>query len=189
MTTSACLVTASPSLEERKQTAPFLLAETAFPDPRLLLVLKNGSSQKFRVSVVSEDAGEQVHGQLVLDYGYPGTGGLTPFRQTVGLYKTLEPGTLDDGPRNLDSDWPVETSTGCHNVAFFASHEFDNDTGCATDPADFDYVLWTVFVCNAMDGSCCDPDLPPDEGGCSISCPQFDTDVRCGSTPSTGDSP
>lgn len=189
----ACLVTSTPSSEERKRTPPFLLAETAIPDPRLFKIinLTETSEVDFSAGVVSEDADATVFGQLVLDYGFKVEGGEgTPYRIGIGLPVSAEPATLDDPPRTLSKRWALHsypTTLGCHNVALLATHEFDNATGCATDPSDFDYLLWTVIVCDSTQGTCCDPAAPPDQGGCSIQCPDFDTDVRCGK--SVGDSP
>lgn len=189
----ACLVTSTPSSEERKRTPPFLLAETAIPDPRLFKIIDLTTTPfvDFQAGVVSEDADAKVLGHLVLDYGFKVEGGYaTPFFLEIGRPATVEPATLDDPPRTLAVRWSFgsyKPTPGCHNVALFATHEFDDVTGCAADPSDFDYVLWTILVCDSSQGTCCDPAAPPDQGGCSVQCPDFDTDVRCGK--SAGDSP
>lgn len=195
MTLSSCLVTSTPSFEERKRTAPFLLSETADPDLREIMVIDVTEPVvvDFSVGVVSEDADTKVHGQLVLDYGVGVQGYDTPYVSDIGRPVTLdEPGTLDDPPRTLSARWSLNKSNhpplGCHNVALFASHEFDDATGCSVDPVDFDYVLWTIILCDsAQEGTCCKPTADPDKGGCTLKCPLIDPEVRCGQ--SAGASP
>lgn len=182
MTLSACLVTSTPNFEERNRTPPFLLSETADPDTRLIHVynLDETGSVTFGADVVSEDAGDKVLGHLVLDYGFRLEGGdPTPYRNRIGLDASVKPATIDDPPRTLAVTWNVKSldiSPGCHNFALLATHEF-NETGCAVDPSDFDYVMWTVLICRKSDGNCCEPS---EEGGCPIQCPDFNEDVRCG---------
>lgn len=186
MSLPACLVTSSPSFEEPERTPPFLLAQTSSPDIRrvkvvdLLKFKPSGTHTDFSAGVRSEDAGDRVLGRLVLDYGIRGDDG-RPYADVLqeGVY--IPAGTLDDAPRTLTAQWFPKATLGCHTVTLFATHELDFATGCPTEPDDFDFLTWTVSVCDSGQAPCCDPNSPEAEGGCvKFQCPDTQEDVRCG---------
>ncbi len=185
MSLPACLVTSSPTFEEPKRTRPFLLSEASLPDIRQIKVVDVAQGKslplEFSVSVVSEDGEDMVSGQLVLDYGVSVDG--LPYFQILGQPTTLVPATLDDGPRTLTARWgsAYTPTLGCHYVSLLATHNVNSYTSCPLDPADFDFLTWTVIVCDSTQGPCCDPKAPAEEGGCAaFACPAIDPDVRCG---------
>jgi len=189
MSLPACLVTSSPTFEDPQRTPPFLMATGARPDLRQIKVVDESGTPdpiEFAAGVRSEDNGDNVYGHLVLDYGVSPPGGPAnqPYLQSLQLPFSIAPGTLDDTTtRTLSAKWypgSAKAPVGCHTVSLFASHEFDNN-GCPLDSTDFDFLTWTVLVCNMTDGSCCDPKLPADdEDGCkSFVCPPTDPNVRC----------
>lgn len=183
MTLPACLVTSSPTFEEPKRTRPFLLAEGSSPDVRQIKVVDVATGKslplEFGAAVVSEDAGTDVIGRLVLDYGVAVDG--LPF-QSLGEPSSVVAATLDDGPRTLTAKWgsTYKPPLGCHYVSLLASHEFAFATSCPEDPLDFDFLTWTVVVCDSSQGPCCDPSAPKGEGDCApLECPVVDPNVRC----------
>lgn len=185
MSLPACLVTSSPTFEEPKQTRPFLLSESSSPDVRQIKVVDNYKLPvEFSASVISEDAGDKVYGRLVLDYGIAVD--KHPYRQALGDWAPINPATLDFGPRTLTGTWESSSkpTTGCHYVSLLATHDIDFVVGCPTDPADFDFLTWTVVVCDSSVAPCCDPAAPDGEGGCgALSCPDIDPNVRCQAPP------
>ncbi len=181
MTLPACLVTSSPTFEEPKRTRPFLLSEASSPDVRQIKVMDTDKYLPFEfgASVLSEDAGDDVIGRLVLDYGVAVDD--LPF-QSLGEPSAVAAATLDDGPRPLTATWgsAYKPTVGCHYVSLLATHKLGFGNGCPEDPEDFDFLTWTVIVCKSSDGPCCDPQSPADDGGCAAAdCPVVDPDVRC----------
>jgi hypothetical protein len=183
----ACLVTSSPSFEEPERTPPFLLGPSARPEQRQVKVvdLAPALPVEFSATVRSEDNGADVQGRLVLDYGFKPPGGPpgVPYRQPLGDPVSVEASTLDDMSRTLSAQWFTgsnPTTVGCHYVTLFATHNIDFNTGCPADPADFDFLTWTVITCDSTAAPCCDPTLPADDGGCQILlCPEIDPNARC----------
>lgn len=187
MSLSGCLVTSTPSYEEPERTPPFLLSSGAKPDLLAITVIDvNGdpSPVEFAAVLRSEDNGDTVFGRLVLDYGVAAPGG-SPDPYQRSIRDTSAPaGTLDGPPRTLAVTWNIGTTdkptAGCHNVTLLATHEAYVDSGCPVDPADFDFLTWTIFVCDSSQGSCCDPTAPVDQGGCpAFQCPKIDPELRC----------
>jgi hypothetical protein len=194
MIAPSCLVTASPSFEEPERTPPFLLGPSALPDSRLVTVVDMAKLDpvEFSATVRSEDNGVKVQGRLVLDYGVKPPGGPpgVPYRQALSDPVLVEASTLDDTTRRLTAFWfpgSNKTTVGCHNVTLFATHEIDFNTGCPSDSKDFDYLSWTVITCDSTQAPCCDPTLPPEQGGCqSFLCPRTDPNARCDVAAATG---
>lgn len=183
MSLPACLVTSSPTFEEPQRTRPFLLAEASSPDLRRIKVVDVAQGKslplEFSVQMISEDAGDKVVSRLVLDYGVPVDN--HPYYQALGE-GSIDPGTLDEGPRTLAAPWGSSNkpTLGCHYVSLLATHELDLKTGCPVDPEDFDFLTWTVIVCDSGGGPCCDPTAPEEDGGCPVlDCPVVDENVRC----------
>lgn len=155
MFASACLVTAQPTLDEPVPTKPFLEVEGADPDPRAILVI-NTTSDFFTVTlqanVRSEDVDRPVQVRALLDYGTCFVNG-QPFT-AIFTDNDVKAGSLDDAPRKAVVDatfGTVNLTPGCHRLTLMASHDFDEGTGCPTDPDDFSQITWTVYRC---DGDC-----------------------------------
>lgn len=187
MTLPACLVTSSPTFEEPTQTRPFLLSESTVPDLRRIKVVNTAESLplEFSASVLSEDVGADVVGRLVLDYGIAED--QRPYRQPLGDPASVAAATLDDGPRTLTARWEstYKPTLGCHYVSLLATHKLNFATGCPENPDDFDFLTWTVIVCDSNVGPCCDPTAPEgDKDSCAVfSCPDVDENVRCQAAP------
>jgi hypothetical protein len=184
MSLEACLVTSSPTFEDPERTPPFLVAATAQPDLREILVVNKfevSNPLVFSAGLRSEDNGESIVGLVVRNYGVEGSD-TKPYEDELGR-RVAEPGTLDDTSRRLSVPWYVNKAdiNGCANVSLLAMHKVDEITGCPVDPVDFDFLTWTVIVCEgSMD--CCDPTAGPgEEDACSnLACPEIDPEIRCG---------
>jgi hypothetical protein len=191
MATPACLVTSTPSFEPPKRTAPFLVAASALPDVRNMILMdaRTTPSKVFSAEVVSEDNGQQVLGLLYVDYGYNPPGTDQPFRAMVANIRELDPSTLTDpNARTMRVTWLPEitgTSSGCHTVTLIASHDFDRETQCPKCLSDSSQITWQVFVCNSAIGDDCKPDF----SACAQwtkSCeavPNPDDAAQCGGSP------
>lgn len=167
MSSSACLVTSSPSFDEPSQTKPFLDFESASPDPRRILTIEPGSQERhsFSALVRSEDLEEDVRVRLLVDYGKCGSNG-SPFAGLL-LASPVPASTFDDTGRKAVVDTTLESlSEGCHRLTMIATHEFEDPIGCPTDPEDFTQITWTVFVCK--DNCATDPiTCPVVEASCT----------------------
>jgi hypothetical protein len=157
----ACLVMSTPDLEPPRQTAPFLVAATADPDPRGVVVidladLDDKQGYDFKSQLVSEDASQDVRYQLYTDYGYPDEPYKRPYRGTTPVYTTPAGSMTDKTREPLQVRWfPKQYGTGCHNVTLIASHGFDPTSQCPVCPADASQITWQVYLCNSMKGISC----------------------------------
>lgn len=186
MNSSACLVTSTPSFDPPEQTRPFLVASSADPDPRGVLVVDSlnlPTSFDFTANVVSNDANAPVELKLYLDYGFTNIAG-QPFRKSLGNPPALPPSTMDDEKRPpAKARWFPgidDVSFGCHTITLIASHRFDDTLECPVCRNDSSQITWPVFRCDSskpMDTPCsvdfsacakwedtCKPAADPDAG-------------------------
>lgn len=163
MSTSACLVTATPQFEAPKETAPQLVVSTADPDTRFVVVVDDFElgvfPKTFSADVVSEDGlakdgtmNRPVHFRLYIDYGSDDY--TDPFLTFIDREPPLDPGHIDDTTKRRASEsWypraPPQVGNGCHTVTMMASHEFDDHTACPKDPTDFSMITWQVLRCDS----------------------------------------
>jgi hypothetical protein len=172
---SSCLVTSSPDFGSPERTPPFLVPDSADPDPRRVLVVTSDTSRvDFSAVVRSEDDGDAVEARLYIDYGFVNGAG-QPFRTSVtDNATTLPPSTFDDDTRRAQVEWypdSVPISPGCHRFTLIVSHGFDSRSGCPLELADSSQITWTVLYC--APGAECPPpivdprtDCPPIEARC-----------------------
>jgi hypothetical protein len=156
----ACLVTSTPSFDPPRQTPPMLMAGEASPSLQVPLVaVANDPSPEaiksftFRTSVYSEDNGQPVIVQLLMDYGFKRDPESThPWLLPVRENIAFPAGTLDDGPRPISVKWTFSEGKpdqlGCHTMTLLASHAFDQSTLCPLDPNDSDQLVWYFLWCN-----------------------------------------
>jgi hypothetical protein len=191
MVMSSCLVTSPPSFDPPQQTAPFLIAASAEPDPRKVIVIDSSKSRKvdFSVEVRSQDNGEPVLFQLYVDYGYPAETEDPDellFKQVITTLPSLPGGTLDGVTRTVHPTWHVnELSAGCHIVTLIASHAFFPNTACPMCLQDSSQITWQVFACNSAKGDDCAPTFTEQCRNWPRSCPLVadpETD-KCGASP------
>jgi hypothetical protein len=170
MSGTACLVVSPPEYEEPKRSAPFLIAEEAFPNLRKTVeVLETDAFVEFGGAVLSEDNGAPVEVALYIDYGQSNAAG-HPYKNRVYPFEPILPGTIADGPRKFQGKrWYLDSApvaAGCHTITMMASHEF-GATVCPVDIDDSSFLVWQIAKCDA-NGDCPTDCEPLD---CSDQCP------------------
>jgi hypothetical protein len=164
---SACLITDPTQFTAQQHTAPFLLEQTASPNPWLVkkiddVDLVENPTVTFSAEVVSQDDStfSQILTNLYIDYGYTGAPGV-PYRYYLGG-TPLPAATLQTTGRVVSAQWfPLDymVSPGCHTATLVVSHIFDsNECPACTD--DYSMITWQLLRCNSgMTPSDCD-ELP-----------------------------
>lgn len=158
---TSCLITSTPDFNSVEQTPPFLVASSAEPSSRELLVFTPSTvSVEFSAEVRSEDAGEPVEVVLYIDYGVENAAG-QPYRHAIVTNANVNAGTLGDTtPRMARSKWFLENpkvEPGCHSFTLIVSHQFDSETRCPSDPSDSSQITWQGVVCASADDCSFDP--------------------------------
>lgn len=167
LSTTGCLITDTPQFTPQTHTAPFLVAASASPDPRTVVIVdtQNLVPVTFAADVVSQDdllgstgAFQKVYSRLYLDYGVPGGGGL-PFPYYPITGETIDPGTLEQTTgRRVSALWyphEADVSLGCHTATLIVSHIFDDQPGCPVCAGDSSMLTWQVLRCDSsMVGNC-----------------------------------
>lgn len=170
MSISGCLVTSTPDFSEPEQTPPFLVPATAEPRPtEVLIVRPQGATlpdTAFSAELRSEDAGQDVLGALLIDYGAEDELG-KPYADRV-RFATLPARTLDAVETRVaraelpGSYW--SNRPGCHTVTMIVTHEFDAVSGCPERLEDSSQITWFVYACQV--GEPC-----PLDGDDVLACP------------------
>jgi hypothetical protein len=166
MSTTGCLITDTPQFTPQTHTAPFLVAATADPDSRTIVIVDNDTlAVTFAADVISQDDPpdstgqfQEVNSRLYLDYGIPGGGGL-PFPYYPIPGGMVNAGTLAQTTgRRISATWqPPERDVplGCHTATLIVSHIFDEQSGCPVCIDDFSTITWQVLRCDSsMPGNC-----------------------------------
>jgi hypothetical protein len=148
----SCLVTSSPDFQDPKRTRPLFVPDLASPDPRKVIVVDSTTNLiELEGFIVGEDAGSPVQARVLRDYGsyQPDVG--QPFQESSNGTTTAA-GTSDSEPRRVSGRVRRESfglTPGCHRLTLMVSHSFDEETGCPSDPEDYDELSWLVLVCDA----------------------------------------
>ena len=159
---SSCLVTASPDFTPPERTRPEIVTNDAFPPSPALgdeakFQLDPQSNQytpvEFSAWVQSEDAGQAVQAELLIDYGDQSGVSNGPYRSYVPG-EPLAPATLADGPRQVAIQWRPQAQEmfGCHTVTLVVTHAFKNKNPvfyCPADPDDSSMLTWFSLVCKS----------------------------------------
>jgi hypothetical protein len=199
MSTTACLITDTPSFEPPKHTKPFLDPITADPSVRDVVVIDSvdlattSMSKTFSADVHSQDDPadsngffRQVQVRLHIDYGNPVAEGFAS-RFPISSPPLDPGGTLDQTGRRASVAWypsvyPV--GRGCHTATLMVSHHFQDVSGCPTCNDDYTAITWQILRCD----SSIDPDdcktlpLVVGEGGCpppTTSCEKLNDGGAC----------
>jgi hypothetical protein len=165
---SSCLVTASPDFTPPERTRPEIVTNDAYPpspplEEQAFFKLDLGSSQytpvEFSAWVQSEDAGQPVLSELLIDYGDQSGIKNGPYRDYVPG-EPLAPGTLADGPRQVTIQWRPQAQEifGCHTVTLVVTHAFKNRDPvyyCPADPNDSSMLAWVALVCKSSTPADC----------------------------------
>jgi hypothetical protein len=177
---TGCLITDSPQFQVPAHTAPFLVAATALPDVRNVVVVDSASPNfddgyQFQANVISQDdpagsgdAFTTVHSNLYIDYGLGEVPGL-PFRYVIPGTDLAAGGTLDETTgRTVTATWYPQLDSvadGCHTATLIASHIFVDPSGCPACDNDYSTLTWLVLACDSSMMGSCDP-LPTMMGEC-----------------------
>jgi hypothetical protein len=177
---ASCLVTSVPDFGDPEQTPPELIAASALPDNRRILVAEPGSIQTFSALVrSSEDAGESIKVRLYINYGVER--GDKPWSSFLTA-RELAPATGEED-RLASATWTVpELPLGCYTATLIVSHAFDEVSQCPEYLVDSSQLTWLVNVC--VPGACDSLDLQ--------TCPEVTDacpDVADAAGTSTGASP
>jgi hypothetical protein len=156
----SCLVTSSPDFTPPERTRPEIVANDAYPpSPALgelaLFRYATGGSQytpiEFSAWVQSEDAGQAVQVELLIDYGDQSGVENGPYRSFVEG-EPLAPASMSDGPREVAVGWRPQSQEpiGCHTVTLLTTHQYAQRKGvfrCPADPDDASMLTWFALVC------------------------------------------
>jgi hypothetical protein len=157
---SSCLVTSSPDFTPPERTRPEIVANDAYPpSPALgelaLYQYATGGAQytpiEFSAWVQSEDAGQAVQVELLIDYGDDSGIESGPYRWVVEG-EPLAPASMSDGPRQVAVGWRPQSQEppGCHTVTLLTTHQYAQKYGamrCPADPDDASMLTWFALVC------------------------------------------
>jgi hypothetical protein len=159
----ACLVDDPPPLSTPQKTAPRLDYGRATPGLDQVIVKNSGEFIEFSIPVKSEDAGDPLVGNLLLDYAGEGSA-LVP----IGFPPTVAASTLDDpNERRLKTIWEVypktNISAGCHRFTLRVTHfsNLDPDhSGQLIDKEDLAEAFWFANI-----------NVTPESAGMLVNCP------------------
>jgi hypothetical protein len=154
-----CVLAEPPEHGKAEQTPPVLFANQAVPTVYEVLSVTPGDRIPLNVPLRSEDVGEGLQADLVLDYSIT----VEPFQ---ALQKTIfiSPGTFEDRQRAVDMHWDVlfGTKAGCHQLTLAVTHISNAETRRLDDIAT---VTWWVNMSDTEDGSNKMKDCPKNLGG------------------------
>lgn len=157
---SGCLVEDPPPFVAPQKTAPRLDYSKATPGLDQVIVRNSGESLEFRVPVKSEDAGDGLVGNLLLDYAGEGTA-ITPLG-----FATVSASTLDDrDERVLKTTITIlpKTSPGCHRITLRVTHFSNLAPGNPyqlIDKSDLAEAFWFANI-----------NVSPETAGMLVDCP------------------
>lgn len=155
MASTSCLITSTPDFSPPDRTRPFLLVDTADPNPHGVLLINTleklqagETSFSFGADFVSEDQGDDVFGHLYIDYGMSK---FPPAIDVITEIDAVKAGTMADAKRRIKGTWNVANSvfnSGCHTVTLIVAHDFDSGTSCPVCRSDSTQLTWRVFFCD-----------------------------------------
>jgi hypothetical protein len=174
LASTGCLITSTPQFKPQQHTAPFLVASSAFPDTRDVVIVDYGQPDAqnlklpFSADIVSQDDPTDSSGvfttvssALYIDYGVEAPSG-APFAWYIQNGGKLQGGMIDQSmARKVEEDWyPGQyiVPLGCHTATLVVSHIFDDETHCPVCASDSSALTWQVLACNSVSvtGSCAD---------------------------------
>ena len=134
-----CLIDDPPAYTQPKRTPPRLAYHKADPLLDQLITIKSTDPLEFTIPVASEDAGEELTAQLILD------GDLIN-------YVSVPPSTLDDTSRVIRAPAPppyiVKAGPGCHRFTLRVAHSSTLPNGFAPpiDTSDVAEAYWWANI-------------------------------------------
>lgn len=157
---SGCLVDDPPPFIAPRQTAPRLDYGNALPGLDQIIVKNSGDLIPFSIPVTSEDAGDPLVANLLLDYA--GDGAIPDFLRPANLPAS----TLDDQhERVFKLPWKVRdgVTPGCHRFTLRVTHASNVKEGepeLAINKADQAEAFWFANI-----------NVDPDDAGSLVDCP------------------
>lgn len=157
---SGCLVDDPPPFVAPRKTAPRLDHRSALPGMDQVIVTKAGELIPFSIPVTSEDAGDPLAANLLLDYA--GDGSVPDFLRPA----SLPPSTLDaTEPRVIKVPWKVREGVppGCHRFTLRVTHQSNVNKDApelAIDKADQAEAYWFANI-----------NVDPEDSGLLVDCP------------------
>jgi hypothetical protein len=138
MACAGCVLADPPEHGRATQTPPILFAAQADPPVFQVLEVEPNDSVLFNVPIRSEDVGEPLLAELVLDYSI-----VDPPRLQKAVPVTA--GTFEDTKRTIDVAWdvPSDTAAGCRLLTLWVTHNSNLDVRSLDDVAT---VTWAVSV-------------------------------------------
>lgn len=129
-----CVIEDPPPYSAPQQTPPRLDLFKADPNIDLTIVRSGaGETVNITVPVFSEDAGEPLIANLLLDYD-------SGWNKDLVASDEVPAGTLDDSApeREIEIDWTIgdRVSDGCHKLTLLVTH-VSNQNGDSTIPSPF----------------------------------------------------
>jgi hypothetical protein len=156
---SGCLVDDPPPLIAPRKTAPRLDVSNAIPGCDQIIIANSGDVIPFSIPVTSEDAGDPLDANLLLDYA--GDGSTPDFLKPGGLPAS----TLDDPEeRLLKLNWKVRDGvpSGCHRFTLRVTHASNvvrDEPELAIDKADLAEAFWFAYI-----------NVSPEDAGSLLDC-------------------
>lgn len=157
---SGCSADDPPPATAPQKTAPRLDHTKALPAMNELIVRSSGELIEFRMPVASEDAGDPLQAQLLLDYD--GDGSVADFLRPA----TMAASTLNDpNERVFILPWIVRPAVapGCHRFTLRVTHASNVDgehAELAIDKADQVEAFWFANI-----------NVAPEDTAALVNCP------------------
>jgi hypothetical protein len=154
-----CLVDDPPPLITQQKTAPRLDYSKVEPGLDQLLVLNSGDFVRFKIPVISEDAGDPLLASLLFDFT-PGSNKVPEF-----VSVPLPASTLDDTKRiaTLPLVLRSDIKPGCHRYTLRITHQSNLVDGLAyqvINEADMAEAFWFANI-----------NVAPENAGTLVNCP------------------
>jgi hypothetical protein len=158
---TGCLIAEAPDYGAPRRTTPIIDRLSVFPEPAFMVELYDDEPKPFVMTIFSEDAGEDVVGSVVLNYGTN--------REERFLTVRISPRAADQPKEmriTLRTPDDVAIPKGCHSLTVFVMHfnSYDILTDLPRNGSDGDVATVTWWL-----------DANKDQPGSPLPCPTAGT--------------